>query len=197
MVVGTVSIVATTEPCRSGFGKYDVRACFACADGGENKGPCCDDIYRHSWGRNPDIVVDCQDTQEGCWVGKGWCLPGLICVVDESSGGRDFGACQLKEQQSPTPAPAVLPPSMVVPESPATIIQTVPPAVATAASSLLTLRSSSTSNTTKSGHFFVVVGLLGAAMMAVKVVLQRRHRGLFLRRHLYNEVDATAIRIDV
>ena len=57
-----------------------------------------------------------------------------------------------------------------------------------AASSLLTLRSS-TSNATKSGHSFVlvVVSLIGAAMMALKVV-QRRHRGL-LHRNQYNEVD--------
>ena len=65
-----------------------------------------------------------------------------------------------------------------------------------AASSLLT-SSSSTGNTTKGDAFvvFAVVGLLGAVMMAMKV-LQRRHRVL-LRRHQYSEVDATATRIDV
>ena len=58
--------------------------------------------------------------------------------------------------------------------------------------SLLTT-SSSTGNT-DGGHSFVlvVVGLLGAAMILMKVVLQRRHRGL-LRRHQYNEVDTTPI----
>ena len=60
-----------------------------------------------------------------------------------------------------------------------------------AVASLLT--SSSTGNTTKGGHSFVlvVVGLLGAAMMALKVV-KGRHRGL-LRRHQYSDVDATPI----
>ena len=42
----------------------------------------------------------------------------------------------------------------------------------------------------------VVVGTLGAALLALTVVLQRRHRGL-LRRHQYSEVDATAPRIYV
>ena len=42
----------------------------------------------------------------------------------------------------------------------------------------------------------VVVGTLGAALLALTVVLQRRHRGL-LRRHQYSEVDATAPRLYV
>ena len=56
----------------------------------------------------------------------------------------------------------------------------------------LVTSSSSTDITTKDGPSFVlvVVGLLGAAMMALKVALQRRHRGL-LRRHHYSAVDAT------
>ena len=59
------------------------------------------------------------------------------------------------------------------------------------------LTSSSTGTITNGGYSFVLVvgGLLGAAMMALKVV-QRRHRGL-LRRHQYSEVDATATRMDV
>ena len=65
-----------------------------------------------------------------------------------------------------------------------------------AKSSLVTW-SSLTGNTTKGGpsFVFIVVGLLGAAMIAMKVV-QRRHRVL-LRHHQYSEVDATATRIDV
>ena len=53
------------------------------------------------------------------------------------------------------------------------------------------LTSSSTGNT-NGGHSFVlvVVGLLGAAMISMKVV-QRRHR-VFLRRNQYSEVDAMA-----
>ena len=63
-----------------------------------------------------------------------------------------------------------------------------------AASSLLTLSFTSSSNT-KDGPAFVVVvvGLLGAALTKL---YHSRHRGL-LRRHQYNEVDATATRIDV
>ena len=56
--------------------------------------------------------------------------------------------------------------------------------------------SSSTGNASDGQSFVLVVyGLLGAAMIAMKVV-QRRHRVL-LRRHQYSEVDATATRIDV
>ena len=139
-------------------------------------------------------IWDCGDTGDHCMVGfnfepKGDCLPGLICVLADPYHG-DMGQCQLKEQQGPTPAPAVLPPSMVVPESPATIIHTVPPAVATPAASLVT-SSSSTGNTTKGGSSFVllVVGLLGSIMIAMQVVLQRRHRVVLLRRHQYSEVD--------
>ena len=64
-----------------------------------------------------------------------------------------------------------------------------------AVTSLVT-KSSSTINTTKGGPSFVlvVVGLLGAAMLALAVVLQRRHRVL-LRHHQYSEVDATATRV--
>ena len=53
--------------------------------------------------------------------------------------------------------------------------------------------------TTHGGPSFllIVVGLLGAAMMAMKVARQqRRHRGL-LRRHQYNEVDNTATSIGI
>ena len=56
--------------------------------------------------------------------------------------------------------------------------------------------SSSTGNASDGQSFVLVVfGLLGAAMLALKVV-QRRHRVL-LRRHQNSEVDATATRIDV
>ena len=121
------------EPClnKDIWGRYDFAACDACADHGKNKGDCCDAIYRHSFGRNDDSVDDddhyhpdtniwdCGDTGDHCMVGfnfepKGDCLPGLICVLADPYHG-DMGQCQLKEQQGPTPAPAVLPPSMVVP----------------------------------------------------------------------------------
>ena len=57
--------------------------------------------------------------------------------------------------------------------------------------------SSSTGNASDGQSFVLVVyGLLGAAMIAMKVV-QRRHRVL-LRRHQYSEVDAaTVTRMDV
>ena len=64
-----------------------------------------------------------------------------------------------------------------------------------AASSLLT--TSLTGTTTKGGPSFilVVVGLLGAAMMALKVG-QRRQRGLLRRnRNQYSEVDANPIEV--
>ena len=67
------------------------------------------------------------------------------------------------------------------------------------AASLLVTRSSSMGATTHGGPSFllIVVGLLGAAMMAMKVARQqRRHRGL-LRRHQYNEVDNTATSIGI
>ena len=62
-VVDTVSIFG--EPClpggngqhpgdKLGYGKYDMPACDACADNGENKGQCCDAIYRNSSGRDAD-----------------------------------------------------------------------------------------------------------------------------------------------
>ena len=68
-----------------------------------------------------------------------------------------------------------------------------------AAASLLVTRSFSMGATTHGGPSFllIVVGLLGAAMMAMKVARQqRRHRGL-LRRHQYNEVDNTATSIGI
>ena len=172
-VVCTISIVA--EPClpkgsdnaNGGFAKYDQPACDFCAHSGKGRGQCCDAIYKHSSGRDTnddlfhgdvDSVSNCVDIAgEECAVGEGWCYPGLVCVKGSGDNGGD---CKL-----PTDNPE-----------------------AHAASSLLTLRSS-TSNATKSGHSFVlvVVSLIGAAMMALKVV-QRRHRGL-LHRNQYNEVD--------
>ena len=78
-------------------------------------------------------------------------------------------------------------------------LQTDNPEAHAAATALVT-NSSSTDTITKGGPSFVlvVVGLLGVAMMALQVALQRRHRGAgLLRRHHYSEVEATATRIDV
>ena len=63
----------------------------------------------------------------------------------------------------------------------------------------LLVTSTSTDTITHGGPsvVLIVVGLLGAAMMAMKVARQqRRHRGL-LRRHQYNEVDNTATSIGI
>jgi len=178
-VVNTVSILG--EPClpggngqhqgdRLGYGKYDMPACDAYADNGENKGQCWDAIYRNSlgrddddlfhWGAQPGSTYGCYDIGDECKVGGGDCYPGLIYDAAKT--------CKL-----PTDNPE-----------------------AHAASSWLT-NSSSTSNTTNGGYslVLVVVSLLGAAMIAMKVV-QRRPRVL-LRRQQYSEMDATATLIDV
>ena len=81
-VVGTVSIAA--NPCLSGYGKYDWGACWDCADSGENKGLCCGAIYRHYHGDeysddDEDSLYVCHEIGETCWVGYGWCYPGLVC----------------------------------------------------------------------------------------------------------------------
>ena len=161
------------EPCANGYGAYDMTACNACAEHGKGKGQCCDAIYRNSLGRDDDDGDDsptdswlgfgggCVGLDYPCDPGDGACAPGLICEY----GGVPKPICQVKEDD--------------------------PNAHVGAVASLLT--SSSTGNTTKGGHSFVlvVVGLLGAAMMVLKVV-KGRHRGL-LRRHQYSDVDATPI----
>ena len=168
MVVGPISIVASTEPCLNGYGKYDMPACDFCAHSGKNKGVCCNNIYGNSLGRYDDTyngvdifddkvnVPDCLDIGSTCEVGAGACYPGLVCAGS---------TCTL-----PTDNPE-----------------------AHAASSLVT-SSSSTSTILTGDHSFVlvVVGLLGAAMTTL---YNSRHRGLFLRRHQYNEVDATRIEV--
>ena len=65
-----------------------------------------------------------------------------------------------------------------------------------AASTAQVTSSSSMGGTNKAGYSCVFFGFgqLGAAMMALKVALQRRHRGL-LRRHQYSEVDASPIKV--
>ena len=105
-----------------------------------------------------------------CTPGDADCMPGLTCVgnnVRNYYTGTLKGTCQLNTDDPN----------------------------AHAASSLLT--SPSTGNTNNGGHSFVlvVISLLGAAMITMQVVLQRRHRVL-LRRHQYSEVDAST-RIDV
>ena len=143
-------------------------ACNACAESGKGKGQCCDSLYRHSLGRNDDDVINdnngpyesCIGIRGKCTPGDADCMPGLTCVgnnVRNYYTGTLKGTCQLNTDDPN----------------------------AHAASSLVT--SSLTGNTTKSGHSFVlvVVGLLGAAMIAMKVVLQRQRR-VFLRRHQYN-----------
>jgi hypothetical protein len=177
-VVGTVLIAA--EPCANGYGKYDMTACNSCAENGNGQtghSVCCNAIYRHSLGRDDDDFASDANNLNGCSpvnkvCGPGdeeWCYPGLICVATTTSEDcyNCWGTCQV-----PTDNPE-----------------------AHAAASLVT-SSSSTSNSTTGGPSFVlvVVGLLGAAIIVMTVVLQRRHRGL-LRRHQYNEVDATPIAV--
>ena len=167
-VVGTISVAA--EPCLSNdgnWGQYDLNACNACATGGKGKGQCCDAIYRHSDGRDDDwlkedVSDDCTLYSKDCDIGSAQCAPGLVCKKHYTYGGEDTW-CDI----GPT---ASLPPG-------------------TAAVSLL--HGSSTSNDNGSGHavVFVVVGLLGAAMMAVKVATSRH--GVALRRNQYSEVYAT------
>ena len=175
-VVSTVLIAA--EPClpktndntNGGYAIYDQPACDACAHSGKQTGACYNAIYTHSCGRDDDDWGDgndldlCVDVNHGCLPSQGSCYPGLFC---DGPDGSTSSTCTLLTDN---------------PE-------------AHAASSLLT-SSSSTGTTTKSGPSFVlvVVGLLGAAMMALKVV-QLRYRGL-LRRHHYSDVDATATRMD-
>ena len=150
-------------------------ACNACAEHGKGKGQCCDSLYRHSLGRNDDDVINdngpyesCFGIGEKCTPGDADCMPGLTCVgnnVRNYYTGTLKGTCQLNKNDPNAHA-----------------------------ASLLSTSSSLTGNTTKSGPSFVlvVVGLLGAAMIAMKV---GRPRGLF-RRHQYKEVDATT-RMDV
>ena len=182
MVVGTVWIAA--EPClpegndnaNGGYAKYDQPACDGCAHSGtDNSGECCDSIYRNSCGRDDDnddgddnVNDICFDLNEGCNPGTGQCYPGLHCVYTGVVGFANKYACQL---------------------------QTDNPEAHAATASLVT-SSSSTGTTTKGGRSFVSIGLLGAAMMVMKIVLQRRRGGL-LRRHQYNEVNAMATRMDV
>ena len=94
-----------------------------------------------------------------------------------------------REAAFATPLPTKSPVQGPTPSSPTTA-----EAAKADADVAIVTSSSSMGNTTKSGHSFVlvVVGLLGAAMIAMKVVLQR-HRRVFLRRHQYNEVNATHI----
>ena len=153
------------EPCLTGYGKYDMVACNYCAHSGKNQGECCNAIYRNSDGRDDD-----DDLSRGYTFGSSNCLD----IGEECALGQ--GNCF---------------PGLVCVGSTCKLPRDNPEAHA--ASSLVT-SSSSTSDTTKGGHSFVVVSLLGAAMIAMTVVLQRPHRVL-LRRHQYNEVDTN--RMDV
>ena len=179
-VSGTVLIAA--EPCDIsrpaipgsqllyGFGTYDMTACNACAENGNGQtghSVCCNAIYRHSFGRDDDDFVDHDESLSppNCVGIGGTCtVSNGACIPGLTCVS---GKCQL---------------------------QTDNPEAHAAATALVT-NSSSTDTITKGGPSFVlvVVGLLGAAMMMLKVV-KRRHRGL-LRRNQYREVDAT--RIDV
>jgi hypothetical protein len=148
-------------------------ACNYCAEHGKGHGICCDSIYRHSHGRDDDDFfqtkndgVDCTDMGGTCNVGQANCYPGLTCGAP-TFGAETIGAaktCQLKEDD--------------------------PNAHAAAA---LVMSSSSTGAKGGPSFVLIVLGLLGAAVIALKVA-QRRHRGL-LRRHQYNEVDATPIKV--
>ena len=212
-VVGTALIAA--EPClpgdnnsqgfaNNGYGAYDMTACNYCAKSGKGHGECCDSIYRHSSGRDDDDFfqtendgVDCADVNDGCIVGEGQCYPGLTCGAAKT--------CQLKTDD-PNAHPATCDPQC----GPGTFCSEALTCTVNGAHleyvndvgqqvELLGEKERNKDTTTTKGDpsfVFVVVGLLGAAMLALKVVLQRRHRGL-LRRHQYNEVDATATRIDV
>ena len=221
LVVGSVLIAA--EPCANAYEYYDMTACNFCAENENGQSVaaeiaaataieaattataatttaaakaaavtattavakaaaaaqstatysiCCNAIYCHSLGRDDDDFADgndlglCSPLQKKCGPGANNCYPGLICVRDNIHY-RGMGTCQLPTDNLE----------------------------AHAAASLVT-SSSSTSNTTTGGPSFVlvVVGLLDAAIIAMTVVLQRRHRGL-LRRHQYNAVDATPIAV--
>ena len=161
-VVGTVLIAA--KPCANGYGQNDMVACNYCAEhgnGSKNKS-CCNAIYHHSLGRDDDdwlddheLIYNCYKLDAACNVGAKQCYPGLTCDASFLAV-----SCQL--------------------------IVDDPNAHEAVATALVTSSSPGT-NTTKGGLSFVVVvvGLLGAAMLAMTVVVQRRHQ--------YSEViDTTA-----
>ena len=189
-VLSTVSVAFKTEPClpspdhgnddspvdddqvgaNNGYGKYDMPACDFCAHSGKGHGQCCNAIFTHSCGRDDDWPVNQQPgSNEGCNDLNAGCKVG--------QGDCYPGLiCVSKKCNLPTDNPE-----------------------AHAATSAL-VTSSSKGTIVKGGPSFVlvVVGLLGVAMMALQVALQRRHRGAgLLRRHHYSEVEATATRIDV
>ena len=187
-VMGTVSVAA--EPCANGYGAYDMTACNACAKNGKGDGQCCDALYRGSLGRDDDDGDDsptdggCVDLGDLCDVGHGACTPGLTCtrpcleevILNEyQSHPKQMSRSYTCEKQ---PYPACVDP------------------IDDYGASLLRDSSSSTRNDEGGDPSFVVVvvGLLGAAMMARKVV-KSRHDGVALRRRQYSEVDPTSIQV--
>ena len=178
-VVTTISVAA--EPCSGPLGKYDPAACDACATGGKGKGQCCEDIYYNSNGRDDDWFRDSPDdggcVKEGksCDVKEGACAPGLTCTRPCTVSGTEtfpqnnYGKYTCETHPYPNTAC----------NSP------------TGGFSLLN-EFSATRNADGGGPSFglVVVGLLGAALMARKVVTSR-HSSVAIRRHQYSEVDAT------
>lgn len=176
-VVGTVSVAA--KPCApngGNYGQYDMTACNECAEHGKKHGQCCGAIYRNSLGRSDDDGDDsptdgCVDLGDSCDVGSGACTPGLTCTRPSSEEyilNANVNRLYTCEKQS-YPAGASL---------------------------LRDSSSSSTRNDEGGDPSFVVVavGLLGAAMMARKVV-KSRHEGVALRRRQYSEVDPTSIQV--
>ena len=188
-VAGTVSILGQPppEPCslgnvleqssqgfaNNGYGKYDMTACNICAESGKGHGTCCDSIYRHSLGRDDDDYFQNENFGVDCYDINEVCVVGQAdCYPGLFCNAEAKNTCQLKEDD----------PNACIGGGCASLMR------------------SSTGTMTKGGPSFVlvVVGLLGVAMMALQVALQRRHRGAgLLRRHHYSEVEATATRIDV
>ena len=138
-----------------------------------------------NWKVGP-VRYDCMDIGGPCYVGAGQCYLGLICGATKTCQMGIGGHCDMRVTGQCSPDLAcVYGLCQLKADDPN----------AHAASLLLT--TSLTGTTTKRGPSFilVVVGLLGAAMMALKVG-QRRHRGLLRRnRNQYSEVDANPIEV--
>ena len=192
-VVGTGTVSVTAEPCASNdgnYGQYDMTACNACAEHGNKLGgQCCDALYRHSDGRDDDwlkedVKDDCVLLGKACDVKDGACAPGLtctaVCTVTYLQKVNDinmfptnkYGAYTCQKQSYPDCVD--------------------PKGWGNDGGASLVHNSSSLTRHDEGGapsFGLVVVGLLGAAMLAMKVV--KRRSSVAFRRDQYSTVEAT------